>query len=148
MEDYLKTAFEYFSEEIKSKNEIENEQKRNLFIEAANEDMIVNYKPTFKKWPVGDEFASDYVTIPDDGKSYIDDLLKKPDVIPNIEILPEPAVSPIPNFKQTSLPAVNTIDKILSMDTESNKDTLKKEENKIEVENNKNVKILMTMTTI
>lgn len=34
-EDYLKTAFEYFSEEIKSVNEIENEEKRNLFIEVS-----------------------------------------------------------------------------------------------------------------
>ena len=43
-----------------------------------------------------------------------------------IEILPELLVSPIPNFKQTSLPVVNTLNKILLMDTEPNKEALKR----------------------
>ena len=47
-------------------------------------------------------------------------------MIQKIEILPELPVSPIPNFKQTLLPVVNTLNKILLMDTEPNKEALKR----------------------
>lgn len=47
-EHQLKTIFKYFLEGIKSINEVQNEVKRNLFIEAsgANEIMIVDNKLT------------------------------------------------------------------------------------------------------
>lgn len=49
-EIYLKSVIEYFSEELKSIHEIENEGKKNLFIEAlvANEGVIMDNKPTFE----------------------------------------------------------------------------------------------------
>ena len=94
--------------------------------------MIVDDKPTFEQWFIDDKFASENVTISIDSKVYIDDLLKKPDVILKIETLPELPVSPILNFKQTLSPVVNTLDEIISMDTKPNKDALKKEENKFD----------------
>lgn len=47
-----------------------------------------------------------------------------------MELLPESSVSSIPNFRQISA-FVNTLDEILSVNTESSKDTLNKEENKV-----------------
>ena len=47
-----------------------------------------------------------------------------------MELLPESSVSSIPNFRQISA-FVNTLDEILSVNTESSKDTLSKEENKV-----------------
>ena len=46
--DFLQTATEYYYEEIKAANDIEKEEKRNLFIDAtdANEDMAVDDKLT------------------------------------------------------------------------------------------------------
>ena len=46
--DFLQTATEYYSEEIKAANDIVKEKKRNLFIDAtdANEDMTVDDKIT------------------------------------------------------------------------------------------------------
>ena len=57
---YLKTAAEYFSEETKSLNNIENEGKLDLLNDAshANKGMVVNDITTFKDWFVGDEFVS------------------------------------------------------------------------------------------
>ena len=62
----------------------------------------------------------------------IDKLLKKTDLVPRMEILPEPSASPISNFRQTLI-FVNTVDKTLSMTTESNKDAVTKEENKVDI---------------
>ena len=79
-EHYLKTIFKDFLEGIKSINEVQNEVKRNLFIEAsgANEVMIVDNKLTLEKWFIDNKFASKNVTISDESKAYIDDLFKNP----------------------------------------------------------------------
>ena len=94
----------------------------------ANEGMIVNDKTVFEEWFIEDEFAVENVL--DDNKAQIGNLLKKIDVIPRMELLPESSVSSIPNFRQISA-FVNTLDEILSVNTESSKDTLNKEENKV-----------------
>ena len=49
-EEYLETRVQYHAKEIKNLNDIENEDKRNLFIETtiANEGMIVDSKITFE----------------------------------------------------------------------------------------------------
>ena len=99
-ENYFKTAFEYFSEEIKNIHEIKNEEKINLCIEAlgANEGLIVNDKRTFEECFTDDEFAVESVMVSDDSKAYIDNLFIKIDVIPTMKMLPEPFVSPIQNY--------------------------------------------------
>ena len=52
----------------------------------------------------------------------IDKLLKKIDLVPRMEILPEPSASPISNFRQTLI-FVNTV----------HKDAVTKEENKVDI---------------
>ena len=120
-ENYFKTAFEYFSEEIKNMHEIKNEEKINLCIEAsgANEGLIVNDKPTFEECFTDDEFAVESVMVSDDSKAYIDNLFIKIDVIPTMEILPEPFVSPIQNFRQTSS-VVTTLAKYFLINSKPN----------------------------
>ena len=78
-------------------------KKKETLFEAlgANEGMIANDKPTFEEWFIDDQFAFKNVKVSDDSKVYIDNSLKKIDVIPRMEILPEPSVSPILNFRQT-----------------------------------------------
>lgn len=67
------------AEEIENLNDIENEEKRSLFIEAtgANEGIIVNDQITFEDWYIEDKFKSDNIKISDDTKAYIDDLSKR-----------------------------------------------------------------------
>ena len=59
--------------------DIENEEKRNLFIAeaGANEGMIVNDKVTVEDWFVDNEFGDENVVISSSSKTYIDDLTKK-----------------------------------------------------------------------
>lgn len=57
--------------------------------------MIVNDKPSFEEWFLDDEFAVENVTVLDESKAYINDLLRKIDLIPRMGILPKPSVSPI-----------------------------------------------------
>ena len=65
--------------EIENLNDIENEEKRSLFIEATgtNEGMIVNDQITFEDWYIKDKFKSDNIKISDDTKAYIDDFSKR-----------------------------------------------------------------------
>ena len=59
--EYLETAKQYHTEEIKNLNHIENREKRNLFVEAtvANEGMIVYDRITFEDWCVNEKFKTD-----------------------------------------------------------------------------------------
>ena len=59
--------------------DIENEEKRNLFLAeaGANEGMIVNDKVTVEDWFVDNEFGDENVVISSSSKTYIDDLTKK-----------------------------------------------------------------------
>ena len=70
---------QYYEEEIKNLNEIENEGKQNLITEAAgtNKGMIVDNKITFENWYVDIEFQSDNVKISNDSKAYIDNLSER-----------------------------------------------------------------------
>ena len=54
----MQTAIEYYSEDIKAANNLEKEEKKNLFIDAvgANEYMTVSDKITFDYWYLDDEF--------------------------------------------------------------------------------------------
>ena len=67
------------AEEIENLNDIENEEKRSLFIEAtvANKGIIVNDQITFEDWYIQDKFKSDNIKISDDTKAYIDDFSKR-----------------------------------------------------------------------
>ena len=67
------------AEEIENLNDIENEEKRSLLIEATgdNEGIIVNDQITFEDWYIEDKFKSDNIKISDDTKAYIDDLSKR-----------------------------------------------------------------------
>ena len=62
---FLQTVDKYYSEEIKSGRDIENEEKRDLFIAAtgANKDMLLDDKITVKDWFVDGEFGSEYVVM-------------------------------------------------------------------------------------
>ena len=106
-------------------------KKKEICLLKCQQLIKANDKIIFKEWFMDNEFASENVTIFNDSKPYIDYFLKKFDMIPKIEILPEPSGCPIPNSKQMLLPVVNTLDKILLMDTKPNKEALKKEENKV-----------------
>ena len=61
--EYLETAMQYHTEEIKNLNDIENREKRNLFVEAtvANEGMIVYDRITFEDWYVNEKFKTDNI---------------------------------------------------------------------------------------
>ena len=67
----------YYAEEISNLNNIENEEKRNFFIETtgANEGTKVCNKITFEDWYIENEF--DIIKISDDTKVYMDNLIKR-----------------------------------------------------------------------
>ena len=75
----MQAAAEYYSEYIKSARDIENEEKRNLFISktGANEGMIVNDKVTVENWLVDNEFGDENVVISSGTRTYINDSTKK-----------------------------------------------------------------------
>ena len=61
--EYLETSTQYYTEEVKSLNDIENEGKRNLLTETigANKSMTVDDKITFEDWYVDNKFESDNI---------------------------------------------------------------------------------------
>ena len=77
--DYLETAMEFYSKDKKNTREQEKEEQKRLYIEAVGSDnsMIVDNKPTFEKCFVHDACGSEHITVPNDSKVYIDDLIKK-----------------------------------------------------------------------
>ena len=76
--DFLQTAIKCCCEEIKAADEIEKEKKRNLFIDAVNENkgMIVNNRISVDDWYVEDEFDNKNVKMSDNVKFYLNDLIK------------------------------------------------------------------------
>lgn len=66
----MQTAIEYYSEDIKAANNLEKEEKKNLFIDAVgtNEYMTVGDKITFDDWYLDDEFDNGNVKMSDDIK--------------------------------------------------------------------------------
>ena len=62
---FLQTVDKHYSDVIKSGRDIENEEKRNLFIAAtgANKDMLLDDKITAEDQFVDGEFGSEYVVM-------------------------------------------------------------------------------------
>ena len=105
-----------------------------MFIEAsgANEVITVDDTPTFEEWFIHNDFANENAKVSDDCKAYIDDLVRKTNLIPKWNYYLNHVLV---LFQTLDMPfsLVNTLNEIFSIDTEPNEDPLKKEDNKIDI---------------
>ena len=97
---------------------------KSLYIVAvnANEDTIVEDKSTLEERFANDEFGNESVTISGNSKIFFDNLLRKMNVAPVTELLPEIVVNPISSQKRTKTLSKKELDDVSSVKTEPNKD--------------------------
>ena len=97
---------------------------KSLYIVAvnANEGTIVEDKSTLEERFANDEFGNESVTISGNSKIFFDNLLRKMNVAPVMELLPEIVVNPISSQKRTKTLSKKELDDISSVKTEPNKD--------------------------
>lgn len=97
---------------------------KSLYIVAvnANEGTIVEDKSTLEERFANDEFGNESVTISGNSKIFFDNLLRKMNVAPIMELLPEIVVNPISSQKRTKTLSKKELDDISSVKTEPNKD--------------------------
>ena len=97
---------------------------KSLYIVAvnANEDTIVEDKSTLEERFANDEFGNESVTISGNSKIFFDNLLRKMNVAPVMELLPEIVVNPISSQKRTKTLSKKELDDVSSVKTEPNKD--------------------------
>lgn len=88
----------------------------------ANEGTIVEDKSTLEERFANDEFGNESVTISGNSKIFFDNLLRKMNVAPIMELLPEIVVNPISSQKRTKTLSKKELDDISSVKTEPNKD--------------------------
>lgn len=97
---------------------------KSLYIVAvnANDGTIVEDKSTLEERFANDEFGNESVTISGNSKIFFDNLLRKMNVAPIMELLPEIVVNPISSQKRTKTLSKKELDDISSVKTEPNKD--------------------------
>ena len=97
---------------------------KSLYIVAvnANEGTIVEDKSTLEERFANDEFGNESVTISGNSKIFFDNLLRKMNVAPVMELLPEIVVNPISSQKRTKTLSKKELDDVSSVKTEPNKD--------------------------
>lgn len=97
---------------------------KSLYIVAvnANEGTIVEDKSTLEERFANDEFGNESVTISGNSKIFFDNLLRKMNVAPVTELLPEIVVNPISSQKRTKTLSKKELDDVSSVKTEPNKD--------------------------